>query len=541
MESISARRTFKRIWIPGISSPGLVVGAASLGLVSVGLGSDLRTWTSIDGRTLEATLVDVDESTVRLRLKNGKVAEVLLDRLSPEDRAHIEGKRKRVQGITVKSFPEETRAPEVIKIEGGPRAFLTPNFRIETDQGVSKGFVGEAARVFEGTLAAIRGLPLGLEPKPPEGMDRYQALFVSREAFDRAVASRMAPSTEPRLPGMRQPRTKVAGVYSPGEREVVVPFSSLGVIQEGSGYALRRTTDTSSLIHEITHQVMHDWLAIAPAWFCEGMAEYLSAVRSEGGRFDFKSVELGLKESLIENFGVSPGEPIPVIHPADLLQMSSEAWRGEMDDYRSALLLIYFFMHLDQPNQPGASLAGFLHLLGEGEAEAGQFVVDYNQLVAEFESKRLAFNKEVEIYNATLEKHQAAVREYNRRVSTFNDQLKANLAPEDRIEVGEKPVAPKAPTPPEAPEQLKNTRQGGTVDFQVLIGNRARPALVRERDFDQLGADFVGAFGRIGISLELMPRGETYVPATNPVIAPEPPDGETEPGQPKSLPDEKGR
>src|SRR5690606_5042238 len=44
-----------------------------------------RTWTSRDGRRLEASLVAVEDGGVRLRLADGKVATVPWERLSPAD------------------------------------------------------------------------------------------------------------------------------------------------------------------------------------------------------------------------------------------------------------------------------------------------------------------------------------------------------------------------------------------------------------------------------------------------------------------------
>jgi hypothetical protein len=50
---------------------------------------DIRTWTDTSGKTVEAAIVDVKDGTVRLRLPDGKIASVALDRLCDEDRAYI--------------------------------------------------------------------------------------------------------------------------------------------------------------------------------------------------------------------------------------------------------------------------------------------------------------------------------------------------------------------------------------------------------------------------------------------------------------------
>ena len=51
-----------------------------------------------------------------------------------------------------------------VKAEGGPREFKTSHFVFESDHDVSAGFIAEAALVFEGTLQAVKSLPLGIEP-----------------------------------------------------------------------------------------------------------------------------------------------------------------------------------------------------------------------------------------------------------------------------------------------------------------------------------------------------------------------------------------
>lgn len=52
--------------------------------------SDMRTWTDVEGRTVEASLVSSSDSAVKLKKRDGKVYSVPLDRLSQTDRAFVE-------------------------------------------------------------------------------------------------------------------------------------------------------------------------------------------------------------------------------------------------------------------------------------------------------------------------------------------------------------------------------------------------------------------------------------------------------------------
>ena len=54
----------------------------------------------------------------------------------------------------------------------------------------------------------------------------------------------------------------------------------------GSTYVIDRDKDASTLIHELTHQLMSPEAKQA-SWFCEGSAEYMGMTPYAGGRFNF--------------------------------------------------------------------------------------------------------------------------------------------------------------------------------------------------------------------------------------------------------------
>ncbi|XBD75306.1 hypothetical protein ABFY27_04965 [Akkermansia massiliensis] len=54
----------------------------------------------------------------------------------------------------------------------------------------------------------------------------------------------------------------------------------------GSTYIIDRDKDSSTLIHELTHQLMSPEAKQA-SWFCEGSAEYMGMTPYSGGRFNF--------------------------------------------------------------------------------------------------------------------------------------------------------------------------------------------------------------------------------------------------------------
>jgi hypothetical protein len=383
----------------------------------------VRVWKSSDGKAIEASLIQADRTAVILKLRNGREATVPLERLSDAGSAtRRRSCRDRAAVFVSGRCRTETKIDPNLPAEGGPKTYTTAHFTFECETEVTKAFISEASRVFEGTLEAVRALPLGLDPKPAEGETRFRTLFLERGTFEMEFNKNRAES-EAKPPGdgetVAPPGAgtanvaNVAGVYIPKRKEVLVPYTSLGVSMSGSKVSLRRSSDTSTLIHEVTHQVMHEWLPVMPLWLGEGLAEYLSAVPYQNGRFEFKNSVAGLKESLLEDYRISEGREVTIYRPHELVDLSNAGWSGVSMDYLSAMMLTYYFVHLDQPEKPCATLAGYLSLLGQSKEDVENHISEHNRAVKEFEAKRLAFNEQVGKYNASLTTFKAEVDAYN--------------------------------------------------------------------------------------------------------------------------------
>ena len=106
------------------------------------------------------------------------------------------------------------------------------------------------------------------------------------------------------------------------------------------------------LIHEVTHQVMGSWLTVLPVWVVEGSAEYLAAARYSTGKLTLHAGFDNLFTFLTEQKGVS-GRDIDMRHPQRLMVMDHEKWGRDLastqglKNYYSAMLLFYYFTHLD--------------------------------------------------------------------------------------------------------------------------------------------------------------------------------------------------
>ena len=63
--------------------------------------AELRTWTAVNGKEIEAEFVSNEEGVVKLKLESGKVFEVPLDKLSKNDQNFIE-----ISSLTTSELPD---------------------------------------------------------------------------------------------------------------------------------------------------------------------------------------------------------------------------------------------------------------------------------------------------------------------------------------------------------------------------------------------------------------------------------------------------
>ena len=372
---------------------------------------------------------------------------------------------------------------------------------------------------YEGTYLALRELPHGIELEPPAGNTHFRGRFLGEREFDTLAAEKTVV-----IQGQR-----VVGLYLTQEKELLVPYSSLGAKLNGSRMTLRKSSDTSTLIHEIVHQVMHDWLPLMPTWFAEGIAEYLAAVPYQNGRFEFRNAERGLKFRLEEQHAMKGNTISGVRSPSYFFRgfetekpedvtatpgqlkgtnlasqagtglMVRDGWSGSVDEYRDSMLLLYFFMHLDEPENQGVAVGSYLKMIDLALGETNEL----QQEIAQFETRRLAYNEEVKRFNAELESFREAVSEYNERVTLYNRQLVDGVPETERIKVGAEPREPVPPAKLEVPESIERASRGGqTIDLLQLVQQKALPSLLQNRTPQQLSEEMKAAYSSIGIDIQ---------------------------------------
>jgi len=184
------------------------------------------------------------------------------------------------------------------------------------------------------------------------------------------------------------------------------------------------------------------------------------------------------------------------------LVLKQSEWKTESDFYLSGLMLAYYLIHLDQPEHPGALLAGYFHLLERHKGEIDAFIVEYNSALNDYNEKRGVHDREVAAYKAALLRANNEVTEFNRRVNEHNDPLRRHVPPDQLIKVGNPPVLPIPPKPLQVPAILEENQNNRTSpDFESLLSEKSAVAIYRGRTPAEMEKALVEGFASIGIQV----------------------------------------
>lgn len=311
--------------------------------------------------------------------------------------------------------------PQIVTLEGAPQVevvkedeanktfvYRSPHYVFVCDSRLRGDVVQEFGRVFEATYIMNCKLPLDLRPAAEPLRNAFHALLFTNYA-DYLKAGGLAGS---------------GGVYIHGKKALMVPLLSLGVKMSGSGQSVHleksSDDDNATLIHEITHQMMNQWLGSMRIWQIEGSAEYISMLDyNRYGRFNLMGLGKQLKKYVQKMNPQGGGRAFVMANLEELMNMENTAWAaalasaggGAALNYGSAGLLTYYFYHLDGAGD-AANMIGFIRELETaGSYEEEEALVKkhllrgrtYAQLAEEVKN---AFRKEgVDITYATSGKN----------------------------------------------------------------------------------------------------------------------------------------
>lgn len=335
------------------------------------------TFTSTDGRTLEAEIIAASDSTVTIqRSTDVRTFDLEIVRLIPEDAVYIREWSERNKVVqkepvakdkTIGSWPRKLK-PDTYDItivrednDTGTYTYRTPHFEFHSNVKLARRVVREFSQIFESTLLAITELPLNLNSGVPEGTLFSTQIFETEEQY---LAAGGIPSS--------------AGVYFPGSRKIMVPLRHLGVKKTSSSYTIDKRRKINVLAHEITHQVTHDWLDKLPVWASEGIAEYVEHVPYERGAFRFDQFKV--REVL--RYGSSSLTDLEALMTMSLIEWNQALAGGigrASSNYLTVFVLYYYFCHfeLDEAGKPRL-LYNYLRAIeaGEGKEAATEILLD---------------------------------------------------------------------------------------------------------------------------------------------------------------------
>jgi len=319
--------------------------------------TDLRTWTSSDGKTIQAKLLNIEVDQAVLQLANGTTAKVPLTRLSSDDQDFI--KRKTTTQTAKAEATSNTRVPIdkrswPVNVEVAPRSveikaveekpnerrcvYRSESFEFVSQDKLAVSIMKELATTFEATRSLVSALPWGIEPKPPADLGYYEAKFyVTRDDYIKDGGP-----------------ANSGGVYFSRDRIFRIPFQGLGLELRGKTYFKKAGFKEETLVHEVTHQMMHDFLPFLPTWVIEGTAEYTESLPYNAGKFRANAHESAVKSYIKlrqEHSDISPADFRPF---SDHMTMKHDTWGSLSENPRSqhllyfqSYLLVYYFCHVD--------------------------------------------------------------------------------------------------------------------------------------------------------------------------------------------------
>lgn len=341
-----------------------------------------RTWTSADGKEITGTILGLEDEILTLRTERGTF-ELPLSRLSEPDQQFAkdwaeetakamaaeksETGRKEApplgdwENLELGTWPQYVVADldvdQIVVVEGEELeeikkresdsestdkelfVYRTPHFEFHSPDRLSVSVVREFARIFEASFAFVDEMPIGLAPAPSANGFYLTKLYMTRDDYydDGGMTGSGGMMT------WRRRGNQMSSL-------IKVPLPNLGVEYTGTRFIVDHDKRSTTLTHEIVHQVMMRWLATPmPTWLSEGIAEVVSCQTYDNGRFRLSS----MNRSIVEDVTRGQGREFRMIDLEKLMNITSAEWASDLAsgnggiNYRSANVLAYYFLRLD--------------------------------------------------------------------------------------------------------------------------------------------------------------------------------------------------
>ena len=301
-------------------------------------GPNTREWTSLDGTKITADYLGVQgESTVVLKLANGKISFVPLAKLSVNDNFFV-GHNRIGYYPPWRGWPRDAGLSSAglsvneVHAESGSFIYTTQHFRFDCDVNLGTQLMKDLARVFELTYDLDSKSPFGILAKPRSQWFEAKLLGTLGDYIKAGG------------------RPNSAGIYLIKDKVFMAPLQLMGVRAGSAGWRKESEIyDPSTIVHELTHMLTHDMLVNLPTWMNEGYAEYISNIPIENKEFKTSGEKIreGVRDMFVRQHEMehtSPGrklnkldkaariaylksDSLPALFKVEkVLRMSNEEW-----------------------------------------------------------------------------------------------------------------------------------------------------------------------------------------------------------------------
>lgn len=429
---------------------------------------ETRAWTDAQGNRTQAVLRGFDGGDVLLQTADGKTIRVPIKNLSADDQSFVV---LNITSLVDSSSPNPGASPvspttQVLAKASWPRTHTAPDgltnadyveqssrpgshvyrsrrfeYVLHAQDKLSAAVMKEVARVFEGTYELLSLSPFGVQAQPLDGYFRAH-LYQTMEMYHASGGPRGS-----------------AGVYKRAERLFHVPLDSLGVKRGTTGYVRDGNFQLTTLVHEITHMMMHDILPLLPHWFIEGSAEYVECIPYKSGTFRHDDLLSSVTRYNQDRLGGKyrlGGPPLDSIQNIIRAPIPASEREGrvfvqpptnpvpQIGFYHSSMLLTYYLMHLD----------------GDGK---GTRLLRFLEAVRAEQPRYAAFMKEYDVYRAAMDE--------------FLKKPEVKKLPDGRFEYPNYLKAPQLPKPPH--DDYLNERVGH-IHMNILLDGRSDAELQKQ-------------------------------------------------------------
>ncbi len=451
---------FSKFWsrvVAGVLPFSVIVGQES---------GQVRSWTNAEGKQVEAVLVQASDTHAVLRLANGSVVDVALTSLSAPDQNLISEMLD--AGLVLRPLPE------TVQIEPIDSTFL---FR----------GLGKPDEALMNTLGAAytiaKTLPFDLDPQPGISQEVYHVHLIDSAGYRSMLNNRKY-----------DPSLKATAAFLRDEVALFVNHSNI----RGDKMTPEKMAEISQ---EAAKTVLLRWSITLPDWMWDGLAGCFSSFPVQRGVVSMSGHEAGLKQFLVQRFAIDP-KSVVATSPANLFAMNFGDWEPTPENRVGAVLLTYFFLHLDPATARGVSFSEALASVESMKEQSLVLLQTEESIAAHYERQRVAYNEAVAGFNKVVDQYKKDYEEYKKNVQEYNAQVGRGVPEEERMK---QPVAPEQPKTPVAPVMPASDGAAADVRSEVFASDAAAkilPILKKGRSDEELAAQVVAEFAKIGIPVQ---------------------------------------